>query len=65
MFEDYDPGLGITRIRYNGYNLSLKVRHPSKISAQRYEKKRETPLRKEVCAEKRTNRKNFRNGARM
>ena len=33
MFEDYDPGLGITRIRYNGYNLSLKVRHPFELSA--------------------------------
>ena len=29
MFIDYaTPGLGITRIRYNGYNLSLIVRHP-------------------------------------
>lgn len=22
------PGLGIIRLRFNGYNLSLKVRHP-------------------------------------
>lgn len=41
MFEDYDPGLGITRIRYNGYNLSLKVRHPSEISAAKVRKKTE------------------------
>lgn len=25
-------GLGIIRIRFNGYNLSLKVRHPFEIS---------------------------------
>lgn len=27
------PGLGITRLRFYGYNLSLKVRHPFEISA--------------------------------
>ena len=26
------PGFGITRIRFNGYNLSLIVRHPFEIS---------------------------------
>ena len=26
------PGLGITRLRFNGYNLSLTVRHPFEIS---------------------------------
>ena len=26
------PGLGITRLRFNGYNLSLIVRHPFEIS---------------------------------
>ena len=25
------PGLGIIRIRYNGYNLSLIVRHPFEV----------------------------------
>mgnify|MGYP003547214004 CR=1 FL=1 len=37
MFVDYaTPGLGITRIRYNGYNLSLIVRHPLWMSGQSY-----------------------------
>jgi hypothetical protein len=36
MFVDYAyPGLGITRIRFNGYNLSLIVRHPFEMSWQR------------------------------
>ena len=36
MFVDYAyPGLGITRIRFNGYNLSLIVRHPFEMSGQR------------------------------
>ena len=36
MFVDYaTPGLGITRIRFNGYNLSLIVRHPFEMSRQR------------------------------
>lgn len=26
------PGFGITRIRFNGYNLSLIARHPFEIS---------------------------------
>ena len=32
------PGLGITRIRFNGYNLSLIVRHPFELSAAKVEK---------------------------
>ena len=35
MFVDYaTPGLGITRIRFNGYNLSLIVRHPLDVGAK-------------------------------
>ena len=35
MFVDYaTPGLGITRIRFNGYNLSLIVRHPLDVAAK-------------------------------
>ncbi len=30
------PGLGITRIRYNGYNLSLIVRHPFEVCKSSY-----------------------------
>ena len=36
MFVDYAyPGLGITRIRFYGYNLILIVRHPFEMSWQR------------------------------
>lgn len=53
MFEDYDPGLGITRIRYNGYNLSLKVRHPSEISAAKVRKKTgNTSSERSLCRKK-------------
>ena len=40
IFVDYSnyPGLGITRLRYDGYNLSLKVRHPC-YRPQRYNEK--------------------------
>ena len=31
------PGFGITRIRFNGYNLSLIVRHPFEISGAKIE----------------------------
>ena len=35
MFVDYaTPGLGITRIRFNGYNLSLIVRHPLDVGTK-------------------------------
>ena len=35
MFVDYaSPGLSITRIRFNGYNLSLIVRHPLDVGAK-------------------------------
>ena len=35
MFVDYaTPGLSITRIRFNGYNLSLIVRHPLDVLAK-------------------------------
>ena len=35
MFVDYaTPGLGITRIRFNGYNLSLIVRHPLDVATK-------------------------------
>ena len=36
MFVDYaSPGLSITRIRFNGYNLSLIVRHPLDVGAKK------------------------------
>ena len=35
MLVDYAyPGLGITRIRFNGYNLSLIVRHPLDVGTK-------------------------------
>ena len=35
MFVDYaTPGLSITRIRFNGYNLSLIVRHPLDVGTK-------------------------------
>lgn len=34
------PGLGITRIRYNGYNLSPTVGHPLEISAAKIANKK-------------------------
>ncbi len=30
------PGIGIIRIRYNGYNLSLIVRHPFEVCKSSY-----------------------------
>lgn len=32
------PGFGITRVRFNGYNLSLTVRHPFEISGAKIER---------------------------
>lgn len=35
------PGLGIIRLRFNGYNLSLSVRHPFGISGAKIHFSRE------------------------